>query len=120
MAESVVRRVREPDVPVVVSMVRELAEYERAAHECRLTEAQLRTALFGPTPALFGHVAEVDGEVVGFAVWFLNYSTWRGVHGIYLEDLYLRPAQRGNGLGRRVLQALAAECVRHGYARLEW
>lgn len=120
MTETVVRRVQESDVPAVVSLVHELAEYERAPHECSLTSAQLRTALFAPSPALFGHVAEVDGSVEGFAVWFLNYSTWRGVHGIYLEDLYVRPAQRGLGLGRALLRALASECVRNGYARLEW
>jgi GNAT superfamily N-acetyltransferase len=120
MTETGVRRVQESDVPAVVSLVHELADYERAPHECHLTEAQLRTALFGPSPAVFGHVADVAGSVEGFAVWFLNYSTWRGVHGIYLEDLYVRPAQRGGGLGRSLLQALAAECVRNGYARLEW
>jgi GNAT superfamily N-acetyltransferase len=120
MTETVVRRVQESDVPAVVSLVHELAEYERAAHECLLTEAQLRSALFGPSPALFGHVAEVAGAVEGFALWFLNYSTWRGVHGIYLEDLYVRPAHRGGGLGAALLRELASECVRNGYARLEW
>jgi GNAT superfamily N-acetyltransferase len=120
MSDTVVRRVRESDVPAVVGLVRELADYERSLHECGLTEAQLREALFGPEPKVFGHVAEVAGEVVGFAVWFLNYSTWRGVHGIYLEDLYVRPTQRGSGLGRALLRELAAECLRQGYARLEW
>lgn len=120
MSDTVVRRVRESDVPAVVGLVRELADYERSLHECGLTETQLHEALFGPEPKVFGHVAEVAGEVVGFAVWFLNYSTWRGVHGIYLEDLYVRPTQRGSGLGRALLRELAAECVRQGYARLEW
>jgi GNAT superfamily N-acetyltransferase len=120
MSDTVVRRVRESDVPAVVGLVRELADYERSLHECELTEAQLHKALFGPAPKVFGHVAEVAGGVVGFAVWFLNYSTWRGVHGIYLEDLYVRPTQRGSGLGRALLRELAAECVRQGYARLEW
>jgi GNAT superfamily N-acetyltransferase len=120
MSDTVVRRVRESDVPAVVGLVRELADYERSLHECGLTDAQLHGALFGPEPKVFGHVAEVAGEVVGFAVWFLNYSTWRGVHGIYLEDLYVRPTQRGSGLGRALLRELAAECVRQGYARLEW
>jgi GNAT superfamily N-acetyltransferase len=115
-----VRRVREDDVPAVVGLVEELAEYERARHECRLTAEQLHDALFRPSPALFGHVAEVDGRVVGTALWFLNFSTWRGNHGIYLEDLYVQPSQRGGGLGRALLQALAAECVARGYARLEW
>ncbi|WP_199432443.1 GNAT family N-acetyltransferase [Qaidamihabitans albus] len=115
-----VRRVRESDVDAVVGLVHELAEYERAPNECHLTAAQLRAALFGEHPALFGHVAEADGEVVGCALWFLNFSTWRGVHGIYLEDLYVRPDRRGSGLGRALLAALAEECVRRGYARLEW
>ncbi|MFJ6198296.1 GNAT family N-acetyltransferase [Micromonospora sp. NPDC092111] len=102
-------------------MVHELADYERAADQCRLTEAQLTAALFGPTPALFGHVA-VDGDdaPVGFALWFLNFSTWAGVHGIYLEDLYVRPAFRGTGAGRQLLATLAAICVERGYQRLEW
>jgi GNAT superfamily N-acetyltransferase len=107
-------------VDAVVGLVYELAEYERAPRECHLTADQLRTALFGESPALFGHVAEVDGVVVGCALWFLNFSTWRGAHGIYLEDLYVTPDQRGSGLGKALLAALAGECVRRGYARLEW
>jgi GNAT superfamily N-acetyltransferase len=120
MPDPRVRRVRESDVDAVVGLVHELAAYERAPHECTLTSAQLRGALFGPAPALFGHVAEVDGHVVGCALWFLNFSTWRGTHGIYLEDLYVRPSSRGGGLGRALLTALAEECVARGYARLEW
>ncbi|XVS63635.1 N-acetyltransferase family protein [Actinosynnema sp. CA-299493] len=120
MTDPRVRRVREEDVPAVVALVGELAEYERARHECRLTAEQLHDALFRPSPALFGHVAEVDGRVVGMALWFLNFSTWRGTHGIYLEDLYVRPDQRQSGLGRALLRALAEECVARGYARLEW
>jgi GNAT superfamily N-acetyltransferase len=115
-----VRRVQESDVDEVVRLVHELAAYERANEQCQLTAVQLRAALFGEQPALFGHVAEVDGEVVGFALWFLNFSTWDGVHGIYLEDLFVRPEHRGAGLGRQLLAALAAECVRRGYSRLQW
>lgn len=115
-----VRPVREEDVPAVIGLVRELAEYERLSRECQITAEQLRVALFGPAPALFGHVAEADGEVVGYALWFLSFSTFRGVHGIYLEDLFVRPAQRGSGLGQALLTVLAEECVRRGYARLEW
>lgn len=126
-----VRRCRESDVAAVVGLVRELAEYEKALHECHLTEEQLHSALFGgggargtdhghSAPALFGHVALAEDRVVGCALWFLNFSTWRGVHGIYLEDLYVQPAHRGAGLGRALLAALAQECVAKGYARLEW
>ncbi len=115
-----IRRVELGDVPAVVGLVHELAAYERATEQCHLTEAQLGTALFGDDVALFGHVAELDGDVVGCALWFRNFSTWRGVHGIYLEDLYVQPRHRGRGLGRALLAALAAECAQQGYARLEW
>lgn len=104
----------------MVALTHALADYEKAPDECHLTDEQLHTALFGPAPALFGHVAEVDGEVVGFALWFLSFSTWRGVHGLYLEDLFVRPEHRGSGLGRALLAALARECVDHGYERFEW
>jgi GNAT superfamily N-acetyltransferase len=120
MPDPRVRRVRESDVDAVVGLVHELADYERAPDECELTAGPLRAALFGPAPALFGHVAEVDGRVLGCALWFLNFSTWRGTHGVYLEDLYVQPAARGGGLGRALLVALAEECVARGYARLEW
>ncbi|MGY1639476.1 GNAT family N-acetyltransferase [Geodermatophilus sp. SYSU D00742] len=115
-----VRPIRPDDVPAVVGLVRELAEYEKAAHEVRLTEEQLTAALFGDSPRLSGHVAEADGDVVGMALWFLNFSTWRGTHGIYLEDLYVQPGHRGSGLGRELLRTLAELCVERGYSRLEW
>lgn len=109
------------DVPAIHAMVRELALYEKALDEARATEAQLREALFGERPAAFAHIAEsADGEVVGFALWFLNFSTWRGVHGIYLEDLYVRPDRRGGGHGKALLAELARICVERGYERLEW
>ena len=115
-----IREIRSEDVPAVVGLVHELAGYEREAESCRLTTDQLAAALFAPQPALFGHVAELDGAVVGCALWFLNFSTWRGVHGIYLEDLFVQPAHRGRGLGRALLARLAATCVQRGYGRLEW
>jgi len=109
------------DVPAVVTMVHELAAYERAPEQCQLNAEQLSTALFAPAPALFGHVAELGtGQVGGFALWFLSFSTWRGAHGIYLEDLYVRPRARGLGAGRALLAALAGICVERGYQRLEW
>jgi len=108
-------------VPAIVAMVHELAEYERSPAECGLTAEQLHAALFAPHPALFGHVAaDGRGEPVGFALWFLNYSTWTGTHGIYLEDLYVRPDHRGGGAGRQLLAELARLCVRRGYHRLQW
>jgi len=110
------------DIPVIHSMIRELAEYERALHEARATEEQLREALFGDNPAVFGLIAEDDttGEPAGFALWFRNFSTWRGTHGIYLEDLYVRPTERGGGHGKALLAELARICVERGYSRLEW
>jgi len=116
-----VRPIRPDDVPAVVGLVRELADYEKALSEVHLTEEQLRAALFGDSPALFGHVAQdADGAVVGVALWFLNFSTWRGTHGIYLEDLFVQPGHRGRGLGRELLRTLASVCVQRGYSRLEW
>lgn len=115
-----VRPVAKSDVNAVVALVHELAAYEQASEQCCLTPAQLCTALFGEQPVLFGHVAEVDGEVVAFALWFRNFSTWDGVHGIYVEDLFVRSEHRNGGLGRALLGELAAECLRHGYSRLQW
>ena len=116
-----VRPVRPEDVPAVVAMVHELADFEDARDECRITTDDLRAALFGERPALFGHVAEDSGGVVvGFALWFLNFSTWEGVHGIYVEDLYVRPSARGSGAGRLLLATLAAICRDRDYRRLEW
>lgn len=109
------------DVPVIHAMIRELAEYEKVPHEARATEEQLREALFGERPAAFAHVAVTpEGEAVGFSLWFLSFSTWRGVHGIYLEDLYVRPGVRGGGYGKALLRELARICGERGYERLEW
>lgn len=120
MSETI-RPVEPADVPAVVAMVHDLAAYERAPAECTLTEAQLAAALFAEHPALFGHVGvDGGGTPVGFALWFLNYSTWTGTHGIYLEDLYVRPERRGSGLGRALLAELAWLCVERGYHRLQW
>ncbi|MEU0049505.1 GNAT family N-acetyltransferase [Streptomyces sp. NPDC006184] len=117
-----IRTATPADVPVIHALVRELAEYERSLEEVRADAGQLREALFGERPAAFAHLAvdDVSGEPVGFALWFLNFSTWRGAHGIYLEDLYVRPAARGGGHGRALLAELARICVERGYERLEW
>lgn len=108
------------DVPEILSMIHELAVYEKAAHEVRVTEEQLRATLFGDRPAAFAHMAEHDGEVAGFMLWFLTFSTWRGTHGIYLEDLYVRPRHRGGGHGFALITELAGICAERGYQRLEW
>ncbi|WP_406146995.1 GNAT family N-acetyltransferase [Streptomyces sp. NBC_01012] len=117
-----IRTATSEDVTAIHAMVRDLAEYEKALDEVKATEEQLREALFGDRPAAYAHVAvsDDDGEVVGFALWFLNFSTWRGVHGVYLEDLYVRPERRGGGYGKALLRELARICVERGYGRLEW
>ncbi len=115
-----VRRALPADVPRICQLVRDLAEYERAAEDARMTDEELAEALFGEQVSLYAHVAEVDSHVVGFAVWFRNFSTWRGRHGIYLEDLFVAPEHRGSGLGTALLAALAGECMKRGYSRLEW
>lgn len=115
-----VRPARAEDVPAVVGLVHELAAYERASEQCNLTEEQLETALFCAHPSLFGHVATVEGRVVACALWFLNFSTWEGVHGMYIEDLYVQPTFRRHGVGRSLLRELARECHRRGFARLQW
>lgn len=110
------------DVDTVVELVHELADYEKEPASCHLTADQLQAALFGERPAVFGLVARrtPEGPVEGFALWFLNFSTWEGVHGIHLEDLYVRPTARGAGLGRALLTELARIAVDRGYARVEW
>ena len=119
-----VRPARPEDVEQIHALVRELAEYERAADEVASTPAQLSAALFAPSPQVYCHVADAgdawDGDLAGFALWYVTYSTWTGRHGIWLEDLFVRPAHRSRGHGRDLLAQLAAECVRRGYGRLEW
>jgi len=117
---AIVRPVRPQDVPAVVAMVHELADFERAADQCHLTTEQLGHVLFAE-PTVFGHVAVDDQDrPIGFALWFLKFSTWTGTSGIHLEDIYVRPAARGTGAGGALLAALAEICVRRGYHRLEW
>jgi GNAT superfamily N-acetyltransferase len=116
----VIRRAERADVPAMVQLVHGLAEYEKLSAECTLTDEQLDTALFGPNPAAFAHVAESDETVVGIAIWFLSYSTWTGAQGIWLEDLYVTPDARGRGLGKALLVELAGVAVDRGYPRLEW
>jgi GNAT superfamily N-acetyltransferase len=115
-----IRPARPGDAPLVLAFVRELAAYERLAHEVDADEAKIDAALFGATPRVFCDIAEWAGEPVGFALWFYNFSTFRGRHGIYLEDLYVRDSARGRGIGKALLAGLAARCRAEGLARLEW
>lgn len=107
-------------MPAIYQLVRDLAEYEKSLNQVSASEDDLRRWLTADRPAVFAHVAEYEGQVVGFALWFLSFSTWEGTHGIYLEDLYVRPDMRGHGHGRALLAELARICVDRGYARLEW
>ena len=115
-----IRKAEERDVALIFSLIRELAAYERLAHEVDATEADIARALFGPQPRVFADIAEWDGEPAGFALWFYNFSTFRGRHGIYLEDLFVRPDFRSKGLGKALLRHLARRCVAEGLPRLEW
>jgi len=115
-----IRPARPGDAALVLQFVRELAEYEKLSHECETTEAMIDQALFGPNTRLFCDIAEWDGAPVGNAIWFLNFSTFTGRHGIYLEDLFVRPALRGNGIGKGLMVHLARRCVAEGWTRFEW
>ena len=113
-----IRRARPGEAGLVLSFVRELAEYEKLLHQVEATEAMIDVALFGSNPRLFCEIAEWKGEPAGFAVWFISFSTFSGRSGIYLEDLFVRPAQRGNGIGKALLAHLAQQCVANGWSRL--
>lgn len=115
-----IRRAEERDAELVFAFIRELAEYERLAHEVDATEADIARALFGSNPRVFADIAEWEGSPAGFALWFYNFSTFRGRHGIYLEDLYIRPEFRSKGIGKALLQRLARRCIAEDLPRLEW
>jgi GNAT superfamily N-acetyltransferase len=115
-----IRAARPDDVGVILGFVRELAEYERLLDLAQSTEEDLRDALFGPDPKVFTDIAEWQGQPVGFALWYYTFSTFRGRHGLYLEDLYVRPEHRGRGIGKALLVHLAERCAAEGLARLEW
>jgi GNAT superfamily N-acetyltransferase len=115
-----IRPAREADVPLVLRFIRELAEYERLLHEVVATEERLRETLFGARPAAEVVIAEEEGEPLGFALFFHNYSTFLAQPGLYLEDLYVRPEARGRGTGRALLSHLARLAKERGCGRLEW
>jgi GNAT superfamily N-acetyltransferase len=115
-----IRRARSDEAGLVYAFVHELAEYEKLLHEVEATEADIAAALFGDHPRLFCEIAEWQGEPAGFAVWFINFSTFSGRAGIYLEDLFVRPALRGKGIGKALLSHLAKQCLANGWSRLQW
>ncbi|HEY0920902.1 GNAT family N-acetyltransferase [Devosia sp.] len=108
------------DAALIVRFIADLAAYERLAHEARATEADVLRDLFGSDPKVFCELAEQEGRPVGFALWFYTYSTFQGRHGIWLEDLFVEPEARGQGIGKALLAHLAQRCVREGLGRLEW
>lgn len=115
-----IRPARPGDEAEIVAMIGELAEFEHAREQCTITGEQVGAALFGPDAVARCHIAEADGAVAGMALWFRNFSTWDGVPGIHLEDLFVREGFRRRGLGRALLAVLARECVERGYSRLSW
>ena len=115
-----IREATPADVPAIMQLIHDLAEYEKAPQEVETNEAEIAAALFADQPKVFAHVIDLDGEVIGMAIWFLNFSTWLGKHGIYLEDLYVKPEYRGRGYGLAMLKFLAALCIQRGYGRFQW
>ena len=115
-----VRAAGPEDLATIHGFILDLAEYERLSHEAEATQADLERDLFGPSPRVFCDIAEIDGAPVGFALWFYTYSTFRGRHGIWLEDLFIRPEHRGAGAGLALLKVLARRCAQEDLARLEW
>ncbi len=120
MPACTIRPAAPTDAPLLLRLIRELAAYEKLAHEVTATVADLERSLSGPRPEAEALIAELDGEPVGFALYFHNYSTFLGRHGLYLEDLYVEPACRGRGVGEALLRRLAAVSVERGCGRFEW
>ncbi len=119
-SECAIRRATADDVPTILRLIRELAEFERLSHEMVASEDLLRETLFGTRPGAEVVIAEANDEVSGFALFFPNFSTFLGRPGLYLEDLYVRPKFRGQGHGEQLLRHLAGLCVERNYGRLEW
>lgn len=115
-----IRSATATDAALILAFVRELADYEKLLHEVEAREADIARDLFGEHPRVFCDIADWDGEPAGFALWFYNYSTFRGRHGLYLEDLYVRPPYRGQGIARALMRHLARRCVDEGLGRFEW
>ena len=116
----IIRPAKENEVGIVLQLIHDLAHYEKAPNEVEATEKELLETIFAKEPRVFCDLVEVDGDIAGMAIWFLNYSTWQGKHGIYLEDLFIKPEYRGKGYGKALLQHLAKLCDDRGYGRFQW
>ena len=115
-----IRPAQQDEVGIVLQLIHDLALYEKAPNEVEATEKELLETIFVDNARVFCDVVEVNGEIAGMAIWFLNYSTWQGKHGIYLEDLFIKPEFRGKGYGKSLLQHLAKVCDERGYGRFQW
>jgi len=115
-----IRPAQQDEVGIVLQLIHDLALYEKAPNEVEATEKELLETIFVDNARVFCDVVEVNGEIAGMAIWFLNYSTWQGKHGIYLEDLFIKPEFRGKGYGKALLQHLARVCDERGYGRFQW
>jgi GNAT superfamily N-acetyltransferase len=115
-----IRLAKPEDIADIHRLIYELAVYEKAPEQMVATVDQISDSLFTDNPVAFAHVAEVDGKIVGIALWFLNYSTWLGKPGIYLEDLFVQPEYRGHGIGKGFMKTLAQLCTERGYERFQW
>ncbi len=115
-----IREAKISDVTAIYQLIVDLAVYEKEPNAVVASPADIQDNLFGANPVAYCHVAEVDGKVVGIAIWFLNYSTWLGKAGLYLEDLFVNPEYRGKGLGLELMKTLAQLCIDRGYERFQW
>jgi GNAT superfamily N-acetyltransferase len=115
-----IRPAQQDEVGIVLQLIHDLALYEKAPNEVEATEKELLETIFVENARVFCDVVDVEGEIAGMAIWFLNYSTWQGKHGIYLEDLFIKPEFRGRGFGKALLQHLAKVCEERGYGRFQW
>ena len=115
-----IREAKVEDIQVIYELIVELAIYEKEPDAVVASVEEIKENLFGTKPVAYCHVAEIDGQVVGIAIWFLNYSTWLGKAGLYLEDLFVKPEFRGSGLGLSLMKTLAQVCVDRGYERFQW
>lgn len=116
----IIRPARSEEVGEVLQLIQDLASYEKAPEQVEASEEDLLNTIFASDPRVFCDLVEVDGQIAGMAIWFLNYSTWQAKHGIYLEDLFIKPEYRGHGYGKALLKHLAKICDEKGYGRLQW